>query len=316
MAAGARPPARAHVQGALPAPLLLPPGPRLSRCTACARGVPCGSLCSGCEGLHARRTLPRALPAAALPLRRPAPLPKMPVLAPVTQLLKVAGSRPGSRPGCLFLLLIVLIIARRVHPVPCTPAASPAAFCPSSVSPRWATCEDRAACPRWCQRSARCHRCHRWEKPVNQHLLIQWENLPLGDHQSFFLLHPPASSGSSRFSSLGRHPCHTPGLAVRAIPMPPCVARHQCHQNVPTPCLLCPRLMLPGHLQSGPTACEQGTMQGCPQHLMEGEGAGTPGWQRPSARQGQAQEAAKERKKERKRGNRNRNRNRKGNRKK
>lgn len=174
MAAGARPPARAHVQGALPAPLpLLPPGPRLSRCTACARGVPCGSLCSGCEGLHACRTLPQALPAAALPLRRPAPLPKMPVLAPVTQLLKVAGSRPGSRPGCLFLLLIVLIIARLSTPCPlhaccfsccflpelclspvgnlrgprCLPRVVPAVSTVSPVSPLGETCESALADP-------------------------------------------------------------------------------------------------------------------------------------------------------------------------
>lgn len=158
-----------------------------------------------------------------------------------------------------------------------------------------------------------------WEKPVNQHLLIQWENLPLGDHQSFFssiLLPPAAPLWEKGFSGLSRHPCHKPGLAVHAIALPPCVAHHQCHQTVPAPCPSCPRLMLPGHLQSGPTACKQGTMQGCPQHLIAGEGAGAPGWQCPSARQGQAQEAAKERKKERKGRNRNRKRNRKGNRKK
>lgn len=119
----------------------------LSRCTGCA--CMCVSRCSGacagavtqkCEGLRpwggvcrgaASRTLAQHSPHAPLrassssvyPPLAPdkallSPLPRTPALAPVTQLLKVAGWRPGLCPSCLFLLLIVLIIARREHHVP------------------------------------------------------------------------------------------------------------------------------------------------------------------------------------------------------
>lgn len=111
----------------------------LSRCTVCACMCVshCSSICVGvatrrCEGLRtqgvchgaASRALRQCSPHAPLhtssssvyPPLAPneallSPLPRTPVLAPVTQLLKVAGWRPGLRPSCLFLLLIVLIIA-------------------------------------------------------------------------------------------------------------------------------------------------------------------------------------------------------------
>lgn len=87
------------------------------RCTACA-GLPRCPVLSGCMpgGRWPRHALGQRCPNAAaavftlhgLPTRRCSAA-KTPAPAPVTQLLKVAGWRPGSRSICLLLLLIVLI---------------------------------------------------------------------------------------------------------------------------------------------------------------------------------------------------------------
>lgn len=84
------------------------------------RAVPPGDAPEGQRWPHAplRASSSRVYPPLAPDAALLSPLPRTPALAPVTQLLKVAGRRPGLHPSCLFLLLIVLIIAQREHHVP------------------------------------------------------------------------------------------------------------------------------------------------------------------------------------------------------
>lgn len=90
-------------------------GQRPDGVTGCAAGaVSAGAAPAARSTAHLQQCLPCAF-SDQTPLP---PLPRAPVLAPVTQLLKVAGWRLGLRPRCLFLLLIVLIITPGEHHVP------------------------------------------------------------------------------------------------------------------------------------------------------------------------------------------------------
>lgn len=110
-------------------------------CLSCCESWCYQAVCQGpVPGPHTRAVLSEFCSSRVYPA--PAPdAAKTPAPAPVTQLLKVAGGRPGSRSICLLLLLIVLITARENSmsqtPRGRTGLTAAVAFCPSSVSPQW-----------------------------------------------------------------------------------------------------------------------------------------------------------------------------------